>query len=72
LTAVRPPPADEVLDCLRHNRDRLTNECRREQLLLEQQEAENIMLRPGLLKACANERSVFCDKVKGGNGRVFR
>jgi len=62
----------EVHQCLRQNREQLTADCRREEMLLEQQEAEHISLRPGLLNACSNERTVFCDKVKGGNGRVFR
>jgi Golgi apparatus protein 1 len=61
-----------VHECLRRNRDKLTEACRREQLMLEAQQAERIELRPGLLKACANERALFCKDVKTGNGRVFR
>jgi hypothetical protein len=41
-------------------------------MLLEQQEAEHIELRPNLLKACADERQAFCSKVQAGSGRVFR
>lgn len=41
-------------------------------MILEQQEAEHIELRPNLLKACANERQTFCSVVKPGSARVFR
>ena len=46
--------------------------CRSEEMLLEQQEAEHIELRPNLLKACADERQSFCRNVQPGAGRVFR
>ncbi len=58
--------------CLRKNRKELSDACRREELLLEQTEAEHIELRPSLLKACADERSIFCKDVRPGSARVFR
>jgi Golgi apparatus protein 1 len=70
-----PRPADErggVHECLRANRDKLSEACRREELLLEAQQAEHIELRPNLLAACGNERTMFCRDVKAGSGRVFR
>jgi hypothetical protein len=41
-------------------------------MILEQQEAEHIELRPNLLKACADERQAFCSGVAPGSARVFR
>lgn len=58
--------------CLRANREQLTASCRSEELLLEQQEADNLELRPSLLKACATERATFCNDVQTGQARVFR
>lgn len=50
-----PPPAagdGQVHKCLRSNREKLTDQCRKEELLLEAQESSNIELNVGLLKAC--------------------
>jgi Golgi apparatus protein 1 len=46
--------------------------CRREEVRLEAQEADNIQLSQGLLRACAAERSLFCADVQPGSARVFR
>jgi hypothetical protein len=46
--------------------------CRREEVRLEGQEAENIQLSGSLLRACAAERSLFCADVQPGSARVFR
>lgn len=66
------PGEGRVHECLRKNRKALTEQCRKEELLLEQQEAENVELRPGLLKACVDERQMFCKDVQPGQARVFR
>jgi len=58
--------------CLRQHRSELSEGCRQEESLLEQQEAEHIELRPNLLKACADERQVFCANVQPGSARIFR
>lgn len=58
--------------CLREHRRELSDACRREEMILEQQEAEHIELRPNLLKACADERQAFCAGVAPGSARVFR
>lgn len=58
--------------CLRDHRKVISEGCKREEMLLEQQEAEHIELRPNLLKACADERQSFCKSVQPGSGRVFR
>jgi hypothetical protein len=58
--------------CLREHRKQISQGCRAEEMLLEQQEAEHIELRPNLLKACADERQAFCSNVQAGSGRVFR
>ncbi|GFR46876.1 hypothetical protein Agub_g8517 [Astrephomene gubernaculifera] len=59
-------------ECLRAHRTELSDSCRREELLLEEQEAENVELRPGLLRTCRNERRAFCSAVSPGQARVFR
>lgn len=66
------PGEGRVHACLREHRKDLSDGCRREEMLLEQQEAEHIELRPNLLKACADERQSFCKSVQPGSGRVFR
>lgn len=66
------PGEGRVHDCLRKNRKNLSDQCRKEELLLEQQEAENVELRPGLLRSCADERQMFCGEVQPGQARVFR
>lgn len=58
--------------CLRSHRSSLSPACKREEALLEQQEAEHIELRPGLMQACADERAAFCKGVAPGSARVFR
>jgi Golgi apparatus protein 1 len=58
--------------CLRQHRSELSDGCRQEESLLEQQEAEHIELRPNLLKACADERQAFCANVQPGSARIFR
>ena len=44
------PGEGRVHDCLRSKRQQLSDNCRKEELLLEEQEAENIELRPGIMK----------------------
>ncbi|GIL70396.1 hypothetical protein Vretimale_3583 [Volvox reticuliferus] len=61
-----------VHECLRAHRTNLSDACRREELLLEEQEAENVELRPGLLRICRSERRAFCNNVSPGQARVFR
>eukprot|EP00201_Polytomella_parva_P015143 CAMPEP_0175066598 /NCGR_PEP_ID=MMETSP0052_2-20121109/16604_1 /TAXON_ID=51329 ORGANISM="Polytomella parva, Strain SAG 63-3" /NCGR_SAMPLE_ID=MMETSP0052_2 /ASSEMBLY_ACC=CAM_ASM_000194 /LENGTH=941 /DNA_ID=CAMNT_0016333331 /DNA_START=144 /DNA_END=2969 /DNA_ORIENTATION=- len=61
-----------VHECLRKNRSGLSPACRREEILLEEQEAESVELRPSLLKQCAKERKAFCANVSTGRARVFR
>jgi hypothetical protein len=75
-TTITPPRhgtgEGRVHACLRAQWRHLSEGCRREEALLEQQEAETIELRPNLLKACADERAHFCMNVQAGAGRVFR
>ncbi|KAF8068300.1 hypothetical protein HT031_001987 [Scenedesmus sp. PABB004] len=66
------PGEGRVHACLRGHRKELSDGCRREEMILEQQEAEHIELRPNLLKACSDERTTFCANVKPGSARVFR
>ncbi len=68
------PPAGEgrVHKCLRDNRKKLSDSCRREELLLEEKEANSIELNMSLLKACKAERQLFCSAVQPGQARVFR
>jgi len=66
------PGNGAVHDCLRRNRAKLSETCRKEELILEEQEAENVELRPGILKSCKDERTMFCKNVAPGQARVFR
>eukprot|EP00878_Enallax_costatus_P015261 GHUV01015979.1.p1 GENE.GHUV01015979.1~~GHUV01015979.1.p1 ORF type:complete len:801 (+),score=251.73 GHUV01015979.1:135-2405(+) len=66
------PGDGRVHACLREHRKEISDGCRREEMILEQQEAEHIELRPNLLKACSNERQTFCGNVQPGSARVFR
>ena len=43
-----------VHECLRSHRDELGDTCRKEELLLEEQEAETVELRPGIMKVWNN------------------
>lgn len=36
------------------------------------QEAENVELKPGVMRACKDERSMFCKGVVPGGARMFR
>ncbi|KAG2498297.1 hypothetical protein HYH03_003558 [Edaphochlamys debaryana] len=66
------PGEGRMHECLRSHRAQLSDSCRREELLLEEQEAENVELRPGLLRVCRSERRAFCSMVSPGQARVFR
>ncbi|EFJ50582.1 hypothetical protein VOLCADRAFT_103797 [Volvox carteri f. nagariensis] len=66
------PGEGRVHKCLRDNRKKLTDACRREELLLEEKEANSIELNMSLLKACKAERQLFCSAVQPGQARVFR
>ena len=43
-------------ECLRSHRQELSAACRQEELLLEEEEAENVELRPGVLRVRRVER----------------
>ncbi len=69
---VPSPGEGRVHNCLREHRSQLSEACRREELLLEELEAENVELRPSLLRTCRAERRNFCGSVAPGQARVFR
>ena len=52
--------------CLRDQRDKLTENCRREELKLNIIQSRDIRLRPKLNKLCSEEIAVFCKDVKPG------
>mmetsp|Transcript_34914 Transcript_34914/g.77608 ORF Transcript_34914/g.77608 Transcript_34914/m.77608 type:complete len:994 (-) Transcript_34914:752-3733(-) len=66
------PGEGRVHKCLRDNRKKLSDTCRKEELLLEEKESETIELNVNLLKACKAERQLFCSDVQPGQARVFR
>ncbi|KAG1658887.1 hypothetical protein FOA52_000675 [Chlamydomonas sp. UWO 241] len=72
LCANVEPGEGRVHECLRASRDVLSAACRREELLLEEEEADSIQLRPGLLRKCRSEVRVFCKDVSPGDARLFR
>jgi Golgi apparatus protein 1 len=66
------PGDGRVHKCLRDQRKELTEACRKEELLLEEKEANSIELNMGLMKSCKPERQMFCKAVQVGQARVFR
>lgn len=72
LPAVHPPGEGRVHKCLRDNRKKLSDTCRKEELMLEEKESESIELNVNLLKSCKAERQLFCQEVTPGQARVFR
>ncbi|KAL6765625.1 hypothetical protein V8C86DRAFT_2455787 [Haematococcus lacustris] len=66
------PGEGRVHQCLRAHRNQLSEDCRKEELLLEELEAESVELQPGLMKVCKDERSMFCQSVVPGGARMFR
>ncbi|KAK9797745.1 hypothetical protein WJX73_005342 [Symbiochloris irregularis] len=67
-----PKGQGRVHVCLWDNKDKLTEDCRREELKLKIIQSRDIRLRPKLNKLCSEEISVFCKDVKPGKGRVFK
>ncbi|GFH10065.1 uncharacterized protein HaLaN_05313 [Haematococcus lacustris] len=65
------PGEGRVHQCLRAHRNQLSEDCRKEELLLEELEAESVELQPGLMKVCKDERSMFCQSVVPGGARMF-
>ncbi len=59
-------------ECLRSHRSDLSESCRKEELALEELEAENVELRPGVMRVCKQERLTFCRGVVPGGARMFR
>jgi Golgi apparatus protein 1 len=49
-----------VHQCLRYNRDKLTEACRNEEMKLAALEYRDIRLRPKLNKLCSEEKAVYC------------
>ncbi|KAJ9517943.1 hypothetical protein QJQ45_004245 [Haematococcus lacustris] len=66
------PGEGRVHQCLRAHHNQLSEDCRKEELLLEELEAESVELQPGLMKVCKDERSMFCQSVVPGGARMFR
>ena len=55
--------------CLWDNKDKLTEDCRREELKLKIIQSRDIRLRPKLNKLCSEEIAVFCKDVKPGDAQ---
>ena len=60
--ALAPSSAGEgrVHQCLRLNRDKISDPCRNEELKLAAIEYRDIRLRPKLNKLCSEEKAVYC------------
>ncbi len=61
------PGEGRVHQCLRFNRNLISERCRKEEMKLAAIEARDIRLRPKLNKVCSEEKAVYC-KVGGGSG----
>jgi Golgi apparatus protein 1 len=66
------PGEGRVHACLRSHRSELQEGCRREELILEEQEQEVAESKSGIVKTCREERELFCSTVAAGGARVFR
>ena len=66
-------PAGEgrVHQCLRFNKDKISERCRNEEMKLAAIEYRDIRLRPKLNKQCSEEKAVYC-KVSGAGERKRR
>jgi Golgi apparatus protein 1 len=49
-----------VHQCLRFNRNKISDRCREEEMKLAAIEYRDIRLRPRLNKLCSEERAVYC------------
>lgn len=49
----------------------LSAQCREEEMRISQLQARDVRLRPKIMKLCAEEMVLFCDKVNPGGGRIF-
>lgn len=52
--------------CLRDNFQKLTDNCRKEELKLNIIQSRDVRLRPKLNKACSDEITVFCQGIQPG------
>uniref|UniRef100_A0A7S0YM23 Golgi apparatus protein 1 n=1 Tax=Polytomella parva TaxID=51329 RepID=A0A7S0YM23_9CHLO len=66
------PGEGRVHTCLRFYKDKISDECRDEEMKLMELEYNDIRLRPKLNKLCSEERSIYCKGVKPGNARVVK
>ncbi|KAG2435442.1 hypothetical protein HYH02_011942 [Chlamydomonas schloesseri] len=66
------PGEGRVHQCLRYNRDKLTEQCRNEEMKLAALEYRDIRLRPKLNKLCSEEKAVYCKDTKPGKARVIK
>ncbi|KAL2619820.1 hypothetical protein R1flu_000025 [Riccia fluitans] len=62
----------KTLRCLRSHRNKLTKECKDEELRFSMMEASDIRLTPSLMNACGAELSQFCKSVSPANGEAFK
>eukprot|EP00892_Ulva_mutabilis_P008395 jgi/Ulvmu1/5928/UM026_0050.1 len=65
------PGEGAMLECLRQNRKHLSTKCRMEEMRISQLQARDVRLRPKIMKVCAEEMVLFCDKISPGGGRMF-
>ena len=66
------PGEGRVHQCLRFNKDKLTDKCRNEEMKLAAVEYRDIRLRPKLNKLCSEEKVVYCKDIKPGKARVIK
>ncbi|GLI60743.1 hypothetical protein VaNZ11_002971 [Volvox africanus] len=66
------PGEGRVHQCLRYNKEKLSEQCRNEEMKLAALEYRDIRLRPKLNKLCSEEKAVYCKDVKPGKARVIK
>jgi len=66
------PGEGRVHTCLRFNKDKISEKCRKQEMKLAAVEYKDIRLRPKLNKLCSEEKAVFCKEVQPGRARVVK
>lgn len=57
--------------CLWDNRDKISKNCRAQEVGIQIMQSSNTELMPNLAKACKAERSAHCKGVRPGKSRVY-
>ena len=60
-----------VHKCLWENKDKISKQCRSQEIKIQIMQSSNTELMPNLAKACKAEREAHCKGVRAGKSRVY-